>query len=461
MDNQEREDLEKKDQEKEDIDAQLQALMAAEPEGKKKKKRERRLMKAMKARWSSWSRKRKLITAAAAVIAAWFLFSSMTGGGSGAMMVSVMPLSKGDIAEELTVSGPVSGTDSVDVVSNLHTEVLDILVKEGDQVKKDQLLAVLDSSDLQKEVEIAQNAYDLAVSTYNEQQTAAENGYAKAQQDYEAARLNFERQSSLYQSGAVSQLELETAENTMNDAGRQLDAYTLVDGKPVAGESYRLQIKNAEFELEKKREDLANTQVTSPIDGTVVRVYSKVGRFADTNEDDKAPMFVIENLENLEMEIKVSEYSIGKVAVGQQAVISADILNGDTVNGEVVSISPTGEEKGGGSTERVIPTTIRILEQNTRLIAGITAKARITLAQASDTFVVPVSALKQMDDGSQAVVTVSGGVLHMIPVKTGVESDVSVEIMEAGDETLTEGMQIVVTTDASMFEGMPATAAAN
>lgn len=74
------------------------------------------------------------------------------------------------------------------------------------------------------------------------------------------------------------------------------------------------------------------------------------------------------------MEIKVSEYSIGKVAVGQEAEISADILDGETVRGQVVSISPTGEEKGGGSTERVIPTKVRIMDENTKLIAGITAQ---------------------------------------------------------------------------------------
>lgn len=99
----------------------------------------------------------------------------------------------------------------------------------------------------------------------------------------------------------------------------------------------------------------------SPITGTVVRVNSKVGQFADKPEDEK-PMFIVENLDNLEMEIAVSEYSISKVRVGQKAQIDADILNGKSEEGEVVSISPTGEEKGGGSSERVVPATIRIAE---------------------------------------------------------------------------------------------------
>ena len=77
---------------------------------------------------------------------------------------------------------------------------------------------------------------------------------------------------------------------------------------------------------------------------------SKVGQFAD-KPDENEPIFTIENLENLELEIKISEYSIGKVKTGQKAEITADILGGESVQGEVTAISPTGEEKGGGSTD--------------------------------------------------------------------------------------------------------------
>lgn len=54
------------------------------------------------------------------------------------------------IQNRLTVTGPISGTDSVDVVSNLHAEILEIPVKEGDKVTKGQPLAVLDDSDVKK-----------------------------------------------------------------------------------------------------------------------------------------------------------------------------------------------------------------------------------------------------------------------------------------------------------------------
>ncbi len=320
-------------------------------------------------------------------------------------------------------------------------------------MEKDQLLATLDEKDAKKEVDIAQNAYDLAVTTYNEKQIEAENGYAKAKQDYDAAKANYDRTNVLFQSGSASQLELETASDALNNAQRDLKTFTLKDGRPVANESYSLQIENAAFELDQKKELLENTRVTSPIAGTVVRVNCKVGRFADKTDDDK-PMFIIENLDVLEMKINVSEYSIGKVQIGQPVEISADILNGEAVKGEVTAISPTGEEKGNGSTERVIPTTVRIIDQNTRLIAGITAKAKIELQKAEDAWVVPVSALLQQPDGSTAIVTIEDNIAHMIPVTTGVESDIQVEVIPAEEGKLTEGMQIVETPAANLTDGM-------
>lgn len=94
--------------------------------------------------------------------------------------VAVMPLAKQDVQEKLTVSGPVSGTDSVDVVSNIHAEITAMNVKEGDTVTKGQVLAVVDSTDLEREVQIAQNAYDLAVANKQEKDKEAALGYEKA-----------------------------------------------------------------------------------------------------------------------------------------------------------------------------------------------------------------------------------------------------------------------------------------
>ena len=374
-----------------EYEKELAELMNSAPsdEKKHKKGRIRRAFKAI----GSWSRRRKLITgAAAAAVALLVCFKISGSGGQTGVPVMTQALTRGTVEEILSVSGPVSGTDSAEVVSSLHAEILEILVKEGDRVKAGQVLARLDPDDVQKEVEIAQNAYDLASANLDEAQREAKKGYAEALQEQQAAQRDYDRKAVLFAGGDISQAEMEAAADSLNSAKRKTASFYMENGEPAAEPSFRLQVKNAEFELEQKKERLEEAEVTSPIDGTVVRVNSRVGRFADMVDDDK-PLFAIDNLDNLEMKISVSEYSIGKVKLGQEAEITADILNGQTERGVITAISPTGEEKGGGSTERVIPTTIRIQNTDTALIAGITARARIVLNRAENVWVVPVSAI--------------------------------------------------------------------
>lgn len=447
--------------ESEDIDRRVEELMTPEEEGEGKKKKKkgnkdekRKTGKGFHPlrRFKGYSRTRKIVTLLVLLAVAFFAVSRMSGKEKDmGIPVAVMPLAKQDVQEKLTVSGPVSGTDSVDVVSNIHAEITAMNVKEGDTVSKGQVLAVVDSTDLEREVQIAQNAYDLAVANKQEKDKEAALGYEKAVQDFQKASIDHSRNSQLFATGDISQMELEASANALNDAKRQVDGYTVENGRGVADQSYAIQIENAAFDLEKKKEELDNTQIRSTIDGTVVRVNSKVGQFADKVEDDK-PILSIENLEQLELEIKVSEFSIGKVKVGQKALITADILDGESAEGEVIKISPTGEEKGGGSTERVIPTTIRVDGNKTKLIAGITAKAELMIRESKDTFVVPTTAL--FDDGDVTYIAiVQNMTVKRVPVTMGVDGDVVVEVIPADDTVLEVGMQVITNPGPHLIDG--------
>ena len=443
------------------IDRQVEEIMtdedSADGSGKRKKKRRKKARSgekpSLKERWKGYSRKRKIITVVVVLAAAAFLLSRCGRGEKGpvAVPVNVMSLTRQPIKEKLSVSGPISGTDSVDVVSNIHAEIITMNVKDGDKVTKDQILAVLDKTDLERDLQVAQNAYDLAVVNKQEKDKSEALGYEKATQDLRKAQADYNRNSALYAAGDISQVEMEQAANALNDAKRQVEGYNVVNGRGAADASYELQVQNAAIDLEKKKEELENAEIKSTIDGTVVRVNSKVGQFADKVEDDK-PIFSIENLDQLEMEIKISEYSIGKVQVGQTAVISADILDGETVEGEIIKISPTGEEKGGGSTERVIPTTIRIDGSNSKLIAGITAKAEILIRESEDAFVVPVTSL--IDDGEATyIAVVEEQKVRRIPVTLGVDGDVNVEVIPADGSEFTEGMQVILNPEPMTVDG--------
>ena len=233
----------------EDVDKELELLMNTAGEKPKKKK-------------AGKKRRRILIGAAVLLVLGFAAMNALGGKAQPSIVPTVNPVKK-DIKSKLSISGPVSGTDSVDVVSNLHAEVLEIPVKEGDRVEEDQVLAILDESNIKKEVEIAKNDYDLAVTTYNEKMKEARQGYEKAVQDYQTAKANYDRTKVLFDGGSMSQVELESAANSMNDARRTMESYTLVNGQPAADDSYRLQIEKARFDYEKKLEELDDAKINA------------------------------------------------------------------------------------------------------------------------------------------------------------------------------------------------------
>ena len=375
-------------------------------------------------------------------------------GKATGMLVNTENLSKADIQEKLSVSGPVSGTQSQHVTSALHAKVKEILVKEGDKVTEGQLIAKLDTKDVEEALEAAKTQVELAKANKEDAQKNTKAEYAKVQTAYNNALLDFQRKSSLLESGDISQSEYEQAESALKDAKASLGSFKVSGGNVQVSESYDLQIKSAEEGLRKAQSAVDSAEIKAPISGTITRVNVEAGQFADNLLDGK-PMFTVENLDQLELSISVSEYSIGKLSLGQKAIITADVLGDEKLEGEVSSISPTGEQKNGNTAERVIPIKIKIDGDKKGLLSGITAKADIVLSEAKNVFVVPLSAVITGEDGSSQMAFVEDGKIHIVPVKTGVESDVSVEVSPLKEDAVfKEGAHFVSAPDASLTEGL-------
>lgn len=417
-------------QEEQELDQQIKELMEEGKPGSPKKK---------------GKRKRRIIIGIVMVLILLILIKILFFSGGGTVPVDAGIISRGYIADTLSITGPVEGTDSVDVTSNIHAKITSLNVKEGDRVVAGEtVLLEIDPEELQSKYDLAKSNYDLAVSDKDTQTRNAQLSYDKALQDLSTARDQYNRTKALYDTGNASRVELENAQGALNDAERALGAYEAEDGKVIPDESLDIKIQSAKLELDAALKNLENATIMAPITGTVTRVNTKVGQFADDIENS-APILTIENLDELNMEIKVSEYSIGQVHPGQKVIITADILGeGNSESGVIESISPTGEEKGGGSTERVIPTKIRVTEEDSGLMAGITARAQIILEEKEDTLVVPISAVGTDPATGQSVMqlilsdtdkdTAPGtqvtGTIQTVPVETGIESDIDVEILE-------------------------------
>lgn len=386
------------------------------------------------------TKKKKIIIGAAAVVivlGGLKIATGKSGGGDMGTPVSTALTEKQDLEEMLKLRAVLEGTESTEVVSRLHYEVKELYVKEGDHVTAGQLLAVLDSSDISQELSLKRGN----VSLLQKQQAET---LEDRQVEYDNALKDYNDTKELFDIGAASQKELD-------DAKQKLDDIPSADGKAALSAAEQQSLSNANQEVSIQASTLDDCQIRSKIDGTVTRVNTKVGRFADETEDDK-PMFVIENIENLQMKVLVGENDIGKISVGQKVDVTTDSMGKESVAGEVVRISPTGELKEGSASERVIPVYINISEKNDKLIAGVTARATIHIAKAEQALTVPFEAIGELEDGSNVVYVVNeDNTIHIVPVELGLETDLYTEVKS---DELAEGQTIVLSPSLALEEGM-------
>lgn len=368
----------------------------AEGESTVKVKRQRKPM----------SKKKKRIIIAAAIVfvlALIIVIPRALGGGTPPLTVTTGSVEKMDIEEAVSIKGTIEGSQKADVATSYNYKIMSILVDEGDIVQKDQVLAVLDSKDLQDD-------YQKAITALNQ------------------SKFNYESAKNLYNEGAISKEEYLKAESMYTTDKLTVDSLNIAD----------------------------KVNIKSPISGTVTRVNVNIGRYANDTENAE-PMFVVEDLQNLKMDVRISEYDINKIKVGQKVTITAEVLGDDSVEGVVSRISPTGELKDPTSKEMVIPVQIDVNKGNSNLIAGVTAKAKIEIQKANAVLSVPIdSILEDPESGKSFVMLLNGKVLKKVPVELGIEGDFNMEITSG---SLKEGDQVVLNPTFDMTDGMEVTTA--
>lgn len=396
------------------------------------------------------SKKKLLIFLFAFVVVVSIIILVNQNKGPAEVFVNISELEKKTIEQIISVKAPLEGIEKADVVSPLNYEIIDIKVKEGDIVQKDQILAVLDSEELNEQIASEENQIELAILEQQEKIKTMQIEYDKALTNVKELEESFVQNKELLESDIITKEAFDKIESSLNEARKGLESFNVSNGKVVSSPAELKNIEIKKQELEKKKEDLDKVFIKSPIDGTVTRVNVNLGRYAKDSEE-KA-MFVVENLNKLQMKVSVSEYDIGKIRIGQETEIFSDVMGSEAAKGVVARISPTAEQKDNNTMERIIPVVIDITQRPDSLIAGVIATAKIKVDRADDIFAVPSGAIIA-DENSQNKVFVlnEDNSIKSLAVETGLETDLETQIQSS---ELTEKMKIIINPDLSFTDGM-------
>lgn len=394
--------------------------------------------------------RKKAIVFIVVLVAAAIIFSFINKSSAAPeVMANVLKLERKTLEHIISVKSPLEGIEKAEVASPLNYEIIDIKVKEGDIVEKGQVLAVLDSEELEKQIEFEENQIELSKLETENSIRVMQIEYDKAFSNLKELEEAYLQNKELYENGVITEEAFKKVENNLADSKISIESYNAVNGKIVMTQADKKRIEIQEKQLQLKKEDLEKVHIKSPIDGTVTRVNVNIGRYAKDTENG-APMFIVENLEKLQMKVAVSEFDVGKIKLNQEAEIYSDILGKEFAKGIIARISPTAEQKDNNTMERVIPVLIDITEKPENLIAGVIANAKIKTEKRENTFAVPSGAIVQDGEGYKIYILNDDNTISSITVEIGLETDLESEIIG----NLTEEMKFVINPDETFEEGM-------
>lgn len=415
--------------------------------------------------------------------------------------VKYTTLEKTKIETTISSSGAIKSGQGTNIYSNLEYNVSSINVKVGDEVKKGDVLATIDTSDLEEQIAEgqqtldannaknaaslaqAQKNYDNAKYLYdnnlNTDIVNAETNLNKAKLTLDSDTKVYEYDKTMLQNGNVSQHDVDTAKDTVTNDQKAvdqdqvaLDAAKVNAEKEIENDKAALDSaqaasndKTSELALEDKKKKLQDAQVVATVDGTITNVNCTVGVEA------AGALFVIQDLSNLIVDADVDETDINQIAVGQKAELSTDASGSEVIDGTVTiaepvstsasestsysnsssssssskssSSSSSSSSSDSTSSDVTFKVEVQLSGQSGKVKVGMNSTVKIITNEQDDVYSVPYGAVVTKNGESSVYVAVKQGnqyVVKEIPVTKGLESDTNVAIDGAD---LTDGMIIL------------------
>ena len=279
----------------------------------------------------------------------------------------VRKIKRTTITETVEASGTINPVTTVNIGSQVSGMISAIYVDFNSKVTKGQLLAQIDPSLFQAQVEKAQGDLNSAKANYEK---------IKAMLIYD--KKNYERYKKLYTKRYVAKSDVELAEATYKSDVAQLDAMSA-------------QIAQANATLQNNLTNLKYTKIISPVDGVVVSRDVDVGQTVAASFQTPTLFMVAQDLTKMQIEVNVSEADIGRVAVGQDVDYTLDGYADMTFRGKVsqVRISPT--TVNNVVTYNVI---VEVDNDDQKLKPGMTANVSIITNRKDNALCVPNDALR-------------------------------------------------------------------
>ncbi|MCR6625200.1 MAG: efflux RND transporter periplasmic adaptor subunit [Pseudoxanthomonas sp.] len=307
---------------------------------------------------------------------AWYWTSRKADGAESAYRTTTVE--RGDIRVAISATGTLSAISTVTVGSQISGQVTDVLVDYNSEVKKGEVLARIDPS-----------TYEAQIEQGNAQIANAQASLKQAQATLANAELDYTRKADLGTQKLVAQSDVDLARAARDQARAQVNA---------AQASIRQQTASTQT----TRVNLDRTVIRSPVDGVVLTRSIEPGQTVAASLQAPELFTIAEDLSKMKIELAVDEADIGQVKVGQAVSFTVDAFADRQFRGEVqqVRLSAT-------TTSNVVtyPVVVSVDNSDGTLLPGLTVNAEIEVSKRDDILKISNAALRYKPTGEEANAT--------------------------------------------------------
>jgi HlyD family secretion protein len=414
--------------------------------------------------------------------------------GRNVVTVQTGKIQREDLATVVSASGEIKPKTYVNVGANAFGKITHLYVKEGDHVKKGQLLAQLENVQSSADVNANQASFEAARTDAIAADAALKTAQAdllRAQADYERNKLDWSRAQSLIQDGLISRSDFDSRKNAWATADAGLtQAQARVAQAKAQKDSAERHVTQAQATLTHYTDLLQKTTYPAPFDGVVTNLPVREGETVviGIQNAQGSTLMTIADMSVITAEVKVDETDIVNVTLGQPAEVTIDAIPNKVFHGAVSEIGDnaivrssgvsTSQQTTASEEAKDFKVVVTLQDAPPNLRPGLSTTAKITTATRSNVLSVPIQALtlrtkeqieqqnnppgsvhaaaptaevaskNKKKDEVQGVFVIRDRKATFVPIATGITGTSDMEVLDGlkeGDEVITGSYKVLRT----------------
>ena len=293
------------------------------------------------------------------------------------ILVQTEKIEKRNITQTVTATGTIDPEFKVIITPEVTGEIISLPVKEGDNVKKGDLL-----------IRIKGDQYLAQKDRLEANLKSSEASLRIYEAELNRVTLDFNRVKELHNKGLASDSELELSESNFLSA-------------KATYESAEANVLQSKAQLREILETLYKTTIYSPMDGTVTQLNVELGeRVLGSGFTQGTDIMTVSDLSNMEAVVNVDENDVVLVSLGDTANVKVDAFRNDVFHGVVTQIGNSAQSQGIGTQEQVVnfEVKIKLIKPDPKLRPGMSCNADVETETVIDVISVPIQSVTVRSD---------------------------------------------------------------